>query len=67
ANELGEIQLPLRIDDSLRSGVCQIPKGVWLRDFGGGRSANVFVPAASSDLAAGACFNDARVEVMRVR
>ena len=66
-NELGEVQLPLRIDDTLRSGVCQIPKGVWLRDFAGGRSANVFVPAASSDLAAGACFNDARVEVMRVR
>ncbi|MGD9703292.1 MAG: molybdopterin-dependent oxidoreductase [Acidimicrobiia bacterium] len=62
-NELGEILLPLRIDDTMRSGVCQIPKGVWLRDFTGGRSANVFVPGASSDLAAGACFNDARVEV----
>ncbi len=66
-NELGEIRLPLRIDDTLRRGVCQIPKGVWLRDFAGGRSANVFVPAAPSDLAAGACFNDARVEVTRVR
>lgn len=65
-NDQGALRLPVRLDASLRRGVCQIPKGIWLRDFeSGGRGLNVLVPGASSDLAAGACFNDTRVDVLR--
>lgn len=67
-NDQGRLRLPLRLDATLRPGVCQIPKGVWLRDFEGGlRGLNVLVPGASSDLARGACFNDTRVDVVRDR
>jgi anaerobic selenocysteine-containing dehydrogenase len=60
-----EIELPCHVDTSLRPGVCFLPKGLWRRHVGAGLTANAFVPRASSDLAAGACFNDARVEVTR--
>ena len=63
-NDQGVLHLPARIDGALRPGVCQVPKGIWLRDFEGGRRGlNLLVPGASSDLAAGACFNDTRVDV----
>ncbi len=65
-NDSGEISLTARIDDRMRPGVCMIPKGIWLRDFPGRRSVNLLVPRGSTDLAAGACFNDARVDVMTV-
>jgi anaerobic selenocysteine-containing dehydrogenase len=60
-----EIVVPCRLDASLRPGVCFFPKGLWRRHVEGGLTANAFVPRASSDLADGACFNDARVEVTR--
>ena len=47
----------------MRSGVCHIPKGLWLRHVAAGLTANAFAPATLSDLAGGACFNDARVDV----
>jgi anaerobic selenocysteine-containing dehydrogenase len=62
-NEQGAIHLPVRLDASMRPGLCSIPKGVWLRDYEDGRSVNLLVPGTASDLAAGACFNDTRVEV----
>jgi anaerobic selenocysteine-containing dehydrogenase len=62
-NDLGSVTMPVRVDATVRPGVCQVPKGVWLRDYAGGRSLNVLVANAKSDLAAGACFNDAQVEV----
>jgi hypothetical protein len=42
-----------------------IPKGLWCRATPEGLTANAFAPATLSDLAGGACFNDARVEVTR--
>jgi anaerobic selenocysteine-containing dehydrogenase len=60
-----EIELPCRVDPSVRDGVCTIPKGLWRRHVDGALTANAFVSRASSDLARGACFNDARVEVAR--
>jgi len=41
-----------------------MPKGVWSRARDGGLGANAFAPDALSDLAGGATFNDARVEVV---
>jgi anaerobic selenocysteine-containing dehydrogenase len=51
------------IDETLRPGVCFIPKGLWLRATQTGLTANAFAPDELNDLASGACFNDARVEV----
>ena len=63
----GNLTLTARVDATLRPGVCSIPKGIWLRDFRDRRSVNVLVPRGSSDLGGGACFNDARVDVITVR
>jgi anaerobic selenocysteine-containing dehydrogenase len=62
-NDQAELTLPCRLDSALRRGVCSIPKGLWLRDLADGKTANSLVPASLSDLAGGACFNDARVEI----
>jgi anaerobic selenocysteine-containing dehydrogenase len=62
-NEQASLTVGCRIDASLRDGVCAIPKGLWLRSFNDGLTANCLVPATLSDLAGGACFNDARVEI----
>jgi len=58
-----EVVTTLRIDGDLRPGVVMMPKGAWSRASGGGLGANAFAPDALSDLAGGATFNDARVEV----
>jgi anaerobic selenocysteine-containing dehydrogenase len=51
------------LDADLRPGVVALPKGLWRRALPGGLTANAFSPDTLSDLAGGACFNDARVEV----
>ena len=62
-NERAALEMPLHIDPNVRDGVCVIPKGLWRRDGADGLTANALCPDTLSDLAAGACFNDARVEV----
>lgn len=62
-NELGEVLLPLRISGSIRRGVVSSDKGAWLRTSGNGQTVSALAPAHKADLAEGACFNDARVEV----
>jgi anaerobic selenocysteine-containing dehydrogenase len=62
-NDQASLTIPCRVDATLRPGVCSIPKGLWLRSLPGERTANSLVPATLSDLAGGACFNDARVEI----
>jgi anaerobic selenocysteine-containing dehydrogenase len=59
------LEVTARVDPDLRPGVVTLPKGVWRRSFPGGLTANAFAPEALSDLADGATFNDARVEVER--
>ncbi len=66
-NAAGELELPLRIDRDLRPGVVTIPKGLWCRALPCGLTANALVPDTLSDLAGGATFNDARVEIERSR
>jgi anaerobic selenocysteine-containing dehydrogenase len=65
-NAQGAIVVAAHVNRDLRPGVCALPKGVWLRDFDGGLGVNSLVPDSLSDLADGACFNDARVEVVSV-
>ena len=62
-NELGRVFLPLRITASVRPGVVSSEKGAWLRTTSNGQTVSALAPAHKADLADGACFNDARVEV----
>ena len=66
-NDLGAIEVIARLDRDLRPGVVSMPKGLWRRDVPGGLTANALVPDTLNDLAGGACFNDARVEIVPVR
>jgi anaerobic selenocysteine-containing dehydrogenase len=62
-NDLGEVRLPLRITTAVRPGVVCSLKGAWLRTSDNGQTISALAPAHHADLAGGACYNDARVEV----
>jgi anaerobic selenocysteine-containing dehydrogenase len=62
-NDLGEVRLPLRVTDAVRPGVVSSLKGAWLRTSDNGQTVSALAPAHHADLAGGACYNDARVEV----
>jgi anaerobic selenocysteine-containing dehydrogenase len=62
-NDLGEVFLPLRITTVVRPGVVCSEKGAWLRTSPNGQTVSALAPTHKADLAEGACFNDARVEV----
>jgi len=65
-NELGEVRLPLRLTHAVRPGVVSSLKGAWLRTSDNGQTVSALAPAHHADLAGGACYNDARVEVAAV-
>ena len=62
-NRLGEVRLRLEVTDALRPGVVCSLKGAWLSTSDNGQTISALAPATHADLARGACFNDARVEV----
>jgi len=62
-NDMASIEIDLVIDETMRPGVCFMPKGLWMRATQTGLTSNAFAPDELNDLASGACFNDARVEV----
>jgi anaerobic selenocysteine-containing dehydrogenase len=62
-NRLGSVRVPLRCTDDVRRGVVQLPKGLWTRHTLNGAVGTALVPDTLSPVAAGACFNDARVQV----
>jgi anaerobic selenocysteine-containing dehydrogenase len=62
-NDLGQVFLPLRITASVRQGVVSSEKGAWLRTSTNGQTVSALAPTHKADLAEGACYNDARVEV----
>jgi anaerobic selenocysteine-containing dehydrogenase len=66
-NALGEVRLHARITPLVRRGTVSMPKGVWRRHTSNGLTSNALVPDSLTDLGAGACFNDARVQVERLR
>jgi anaerobic selenocysteine-containing dehydrogenase len=66
-NDRAEVEMPVLLDGDLLPGICSIPKGLWRHSSPSGLTANALVPDDLSDLAGGACFNDARVEVRRGR
>ena len=66
-NDRAEMVVTAAVDDSLRPGVVVMPKGLWRRSVPAGLTANAFTPDALSDLAGGATFNDARVDIAPTR
>jgi anaerobic selenocysteine-containing dehydrogenase len=65
-NELGEVHCRARWSMAMRPGVVCLPKGLWLHHTANGATANALAPDSLADLAGGACFNDARVQVERM-
>jgi anaerobic selenocysteine-containing dehydrogenase len=64
-NELGSVTCSARITGLIRRGTVAFPKGVWRRHTANGLTSNALVPDRLTDLGGGACFNDARVQVVR--
>jgi anaerobic selenocysteine-containing dehydrogenase len=62
-NELGEVHCTLRVVPSIRRGTVSLPKGIWRRSTRNNATGTALVPDTLTDLGAGACFNDARVQV----
>jgi anaerobic selenocysteine-containing dehydrogenase len=62
-NELGEVACDASLSPEVRPGTVALPKGLWSRSTYNGATANALVPATLTDIAGGACFNDARVQV----
>jgi anaerobic selenocysteine-containing dehydrogenase len=62
-NELGEVHCPLNVSPAIRRGVVSLPKGLWRRSTRNNTTGTALVPDSLTDLGAGACFNDARVQV----
>lgn len=62
-NELGEVHCPASIDPTVRPGTISLSKGLWRKNTANGFTGTVLVPDTLTDIAGGACFNDARVEV----
>jgi anaerobic selenocysteine-containing dehydrogenase len=62
-NELGEVHCEVSVTPEVRPRTVSLPKGLWSRSTFNGATANALVPDSLTDLGAGACFNDARVQV----
>jgi len=62
-NDLGEVHLPLHVTETVARGVVCSLKGAWLDTSDNSQTISALCPAHHADVAEGACFNDARVEV----
>ncbi len=62
-NALGEVRCLARVSPAMRPGVVFLPKGIWAHNTASGTTSNALSPDTLTDVAGGACFNDARVEV----
>ena len=65
-NDLGTVTCHAAVSPAVRPGTVALPKGLWSRHTLNGSTANALAPDTLSDIGAGACFNDARVQVERV-
>ena len=62
-NDLGEVHCALTVAPSIRPGTVSLPKGIWRRNTRNQLTGTALVPDTLTDIGAGACFNDARVQV----
>lgn len=65
-NDLGEVICRAHVSDKIRDGVISMPKGAWLKSSQNSRVSTALCPATINEVAGGACFNDARVDVMKI-
>jgi anaerobic selenocysteine-containing dehydrogenase len=65
-NDLGEVRCQLSIEPTVRPGTVALPKGIWRSSTANRSTATALVPDRLTDVGAGACFNDARVQVERI-
>ena len=66
SNSLGTVTLPVSVDSRMRIGVCEIPKGLWMRHVANGMVSNALISDGVNDLGGGACFNEALVLIEKV-
>jgi anaerobic selenocysteine-containing dehydrogenase len=62
-NALGEVHCSAKVTPEVPAGTVSLPKGLWAKSTFNGATANALVPDSLTDIAGGACFNDARVQV----
>jgi anaerobic selenocysteine-containing dehydrogenase len=62
-NDLGEVHCEADVTPEVRPGTLSLAKGLWARSTFNGASSNALVPDSLTDIAGGACFNDARVQI----
>ena len=62
----GEVHCTVRVGPWVRPGTVSLPKGLWRRHTANGWTGTALVPDTLTDIAGGACFNDARVQVEAV-
>ena len=62
-NDLGEVHVRARLTRNLRPGIVTLPKGLWRSSTLNGSTATALVADGLTDIGAGACFNDTRVDV----
>jgi anaerobic selenocysteine-containing dehydrogenase len=63
-NDLGEVRLPLKVTDDVPPGVISSLKGAWFRTTDNEQTVSALAPATHADISEGACYNDARVDVV---
>ena len=64
-NGLGEVTTKAAVGGWIRRGTVSLPKGIWRKHTSNGYTGTSLVPDTLTDIAGGACFNDARVQVER--
>ena len=62
-NDLGAVECEVTVTPEVRPGTVSLAKGLWTKSTFNGATANALVPDSLTDIAGGACFNDARVQV----
>jgi anaerobic selenocysteine-containing dehydrogenase len=62
-NDLGTVECEANVTPEIRPGTISLAKGLWARSTFNGSTANALVPDSLTDIAGGACFNDARVQI----
>ncbi|GAB5413033.1 MAG: molybdopterin oxidoreductase family protein [Congregibacter sp.] len=62
-NEQAEVDLPLKLTDSVRRGTIFVPKGAWIRDQENPFTVNALLPGHQEPLIGGACYYDCCVDI----
>ena len=65
-NQYGEVHCRVKVSETICPGAVSMPKGAWRKASLNGQTATALAPDTASSVGDGACFNDARVEVVRL-